>query len=143
MIGKLFTKSCCLTFHYPWTNFLGKSSVKPLTQTKEILQSPAIGTKATSEMPVIRGGILLANHQMEFPSRPNYNLWNSKVLVIEQYTVFGIPESKLYSRARDAQMPWPRSSEYKNHFLKVSTCGAFIIHWSPIAIHFARMNQQS
>lgn len=84
---------------------LDKVSGKILSRPKRFCGHFAIGTKATSEMPVIRGGILLASRQMEFSSRPNDNLWNSKVFVIEQYTAFGIPESKLYSRwARDAQM---------------------------------------
>lgn len=30
-------------------------------------------------MPVLRGGVLLAKNQMELPSRPADNLWNSKV----------------------------------------------------------------
>lgn len=90
-------------------------------------------------MPVIRGGILLANHQMEFPRRPNDNLWNSKVFATEQYTAFGITESKSYSRsAWDTQMSWPRSSEYKNHFLKVSMCGASIIHVGPCCHAFCK-----
>lgn len=143
MVGKVFTKSCCPTFPYPWTKFLGKPQSIYWLRTKEILQSLAIGTKVASEMPVIRVGILLASHQMEFTSRPNNNLWNSKVFVRELYTAFGIPESKLYSRsAWDTQLPWPRSSEYKNCFLKLSML-ASIYPCGLTAMHFARMNQES
>lgn len=82
MTGKVFANILRLTFCYPWTKSLGKSSVNLLTWAKGQLHSAARGTKAAaSEIPVIRGGVLLANDQMEFPRRPADNLWSSKSAV--------------------------------------------------------------
>lgn len=59
---------------------------------------------------------------------------------MKQYAAFGTPESKLSLRSRwawDAQMPWPRSSEYENYCSEVSTCTEnFIICLSPCSRAF-------
>lgn len=59
-------------FSLPLDKVSGEISVNLLTQRV------SRGAETISEMPVIRGGILLANCQMEFPSRPKDNLWNSE-----------------------------------------------------------------
>lgn len=117
-------------FSLPLDKVSGKISVNLLTQTKELLWSFAVGELRLSlkcQSSEVVSFWLIAKWNSQTGQRTIFG--TQKVLVIE-YTAFGIPESKLYSRwAGDAQMPWPRSSEYKNHFLKVSTCGSFIIHW--------------
>lgn len=96
-----------------------------------------------SEIPDLRGGVFLANHQMEFPIRPDDKLWNSKVYVTEQYAAFGTPESNssLYSYlyaaggCTDALAKIMRIQEW---LLKVSTCRTFIIHLGPCSYAFCK-----
>lgn len=130
MTGKVFANILRLTFRYPWTKSLGKSSVNLLTWAKGYLHSAARGTKAAaSEIPVIRGGVLLANDQMEFPRRPaDKSAVRTSALPLAAWIHIVFIQLSLCSRwAWDAQMPWARSWKCKNDFWKVLTCGTFII----------------
>lgn len=139
MIGKVFTKSCCLTFHYPWTKFLGKSSVGQRDSVVTLLQELRLPLKCQSSevvsfWPVVK--------------------WNSRA---GQMTIFGTQKSLLSNNILHLASLNPNYTaggqgmhrclakiiRVQESFLKSLNVWSFHYPLAPCCHTFCKMNQES